>query len=127
MKKILIVEDDRFLANAYRVKLTKAGFEIAMATDGQEAIDALQSFIPDLILLDLVMPKKDGFAVLAELKANAKWKTIPVIVASNLGQREDIDRGMSLGATDYIVKSDIGLDDLINKINALLLPPVPKA
>ena len=78
MAKVLIIEDDTFLANAYRVKLTKAGFEIKIATDGQEGIDMLSTFAPDAILLDLVMPKKDGFATLAELKTNENWKHIPV-------------------------------------------------
>ncbi|MEK7571217.1 MAG: response regulator [Patescibacteria group bacterium] len=120
MKKILVAEDDNFLANAYRVKLTKAGFEVQMARDGQEAITALQSFTPDLIVLDLIMPVKDGFATLAEIKANPAWKPIPVIVASNLGQKEDIEKSIQMGANDFVVKSDLSLDSLIEKVNALL-------
>ena len=117
MKKILIAEDDKYLMNAYRVKLAKAGFDIKLAVDGDEVLAALPDFKPDLILLDLVMPKKDGFAVLEEMKKNASWQKIPVIVASNLGQKEDVDRGMALGAKDYIVKSDTSIDDVIAKIN----------
>lgn len=117
--KILIAEDDNYLVNAYRVKLTKAGYEIKIALDGNEALMALESFTPDLIVLDLVMPKKDGFATLEEIKKNDKWKNIPVIIASNLGQKEDIDRGMKLGATDFIVKSEMSLNDLIAKINKI--------
>lgn len=117
--KILIAEDDNYLVNAYRVKLTKAGYEIKIALDGNEALNALESFAPDLIVLDLVMPKKDGFATLEEIKKNDKWKNIPVIIASNLGQKEDIDRGMKLGATDFIVKSEMSLNDLIAKINKI--------
>lgn len=120
MKKILIAEDDKFLVNAYRVKLTKEGFEIRIAKDGEETINALSGFMPDLILLDLVMPVKDGFAVLQELKANPQWKSIPVLIASNLGQKEDIDKGMALGASDYIIKSDLSMADLISKIKSLL-------
>ncbi len=119
-KKILVVEDDKFLLNAYRVKLQKSGFEIKIAMDGEEAIAALKGYTPDLILLDLILPKKDGFAVLEELKANEIWKKIPVLIASNLGQKEDIDRGMGLGATDYVVKTDLSLDDLVKKINSFL-------
>ena len=119
-KKILVVEDDKFLSSAYKAKLTKAGFEVVMALDGEEATTALTTFTPDIILLDLIMPKKDGFAVLQEIKASDKWKNIPVIVASNLGQKEDIDRGMALGAKDFIIKSDLSLDDLIKKINSLI-------
>jgi len=120
MKKILIAEDDKFLGNAYRVKLSKENFEVKIAEDGDEALEALKTFNPDLILLDLVMPKKDGFSFLAEFKADKKNGKIPVIIASNLGQKEDIDRGMSLGATDYIIKSDLSLDTLIQKINSIL-------
>ena len=120
MKKILVVEDDNYLANAYRVKFTKAGFEVKNAFDGLEAINILQSFTPDLILLDIVMPKKDGFSTLQELKANAKWKNIPVILASNLGQKEDRDKGMQLGATDFFIKTDFSLNDLIEKMNGIL-------
>lgn len=120
MKKILVVEDDIFLLNAYRVKLTKGGFEIKTATDGNEALAALKDFVPDLILLDLVMPGKDGFAVLEELKVSPKWTKIPVIIASNLGQKEDIEKGLKMGAADYIIKSDISLSDLTGKINRIL-------
>lgn len=122
MKKILVAEDDKFLSSAYRVKLTKAGFEVQMAFDGNEALTALQNFTPDIILLDLIMPSKDGFTVLAEIKANEAWKNIPVIVASNLGQKEDIEKSRQLGAIDFIVKSDLSLEGVIEKINKILEP-----
>lgn len=120
MKKILITEDDKFLASAFRAKLVKAGFEIKIVGDGEEAIEALETFTPDLILLDLVMPKKDGYAVLQDLKAEPKWKSIPVLIATNLGQKEDVDRAMKLGADAYIVKSELALGELVKKINLLL-------
>lgn len=120
MKKILIAEDDQFLVNAYQVKLTKAGFEVKIARDGQEAINTLSTFIPDLILLDIIMPVKDGFGTLKELKENPLWSKIPVIVASNLGQKEDLEKSKKLGAVDFIIKSDLSLENLITKINALL-------
>jgi CheY-like chemotaxis protein len=116
MTKILVAEDDKFLGSAYRAKLTKTGFEVQIATDGNEALTALQSFTPDIILLDLVMPGKDGFATLEEIKQSDQLKSIPVIVASNLGQKEDLDKAMALGASDYIIKSDLSLDALISKI-----------
>ena len=119
MKKILIAEDDKFLANAYRVKLEKSGFELRLASDGEEVLDILRDFTPDLILLDLVMPKKDGFTVLAEIRADPKWQQTPVLVASNLGQKEDLERATKLGATDYIIKSDLSMASLVEKINAL--------
>jgi len=120
MKKILIAEDDKFLASAYRLKLTKAGFEVQIANDGEELIKILETFVPDLILLDLVMPVMDGFAVLENLRSNSKFKSLPILVASNLGQKEDIDRASNLGATDFVVKSDMSLDMLIEKINKFI-------
>lgn len=117
MKKIIVADDDKFLANAYRVKLTKAGFDVKVARDGTEVFELLKTFIPDLIILDLVMPTKDGFTTLEELKNDAHFASIPVIVASNLGQKEDSDKALKLGAVDCIVKSDLSLDDLIQKIN----------
>lgn len=126
MKKVLIVEDDTYLANAYRVKLTKAGFEVKNAFDGQEALDILQTYTPDIILLDIVMPRKDGFATLEEIKANEKWKNIPVILASNLGQREDREKGMSLGAVEFFTKTDFTLNNLIEKINNISQPQKPQ-
>jgi two-component system, OmpR family, alkaline phosphatase synthesis response regulator PhoP len=122
MKKVLVAEDDNFLANAYRVKLTKAGFEVQMARDGQEALAALQVLVPDLIILDLIMPVKDGFTTLAEIKANPAWKAIPVIVASNLGQKEDVEKSRQLGAADFVIKSDLSLNTLVDKVRALLGP-----
>ncbi len=115
-KKITIAEDDQFLSNAYRVKLTKEGYNVKMVADGQELIDSLKTDKPDLIILDLLMPKKDGFEALKEIKANPNLKNVPVIIASNLGQTNDIDQGMKLGASDYIVKSDLSLEDLVKKI-----------
>lgn len=120
MKKILIVEDDKYLANAHRVKLSKSGFEAMIAYDGEQAIQSMDSFNPDLILLDLIMPNKDGFAVLAELKQTPKWQHIPVIVTSNLSQKEDINRALELGAANYIIKSNSDLNDLLVKIHTIL-------
>lgn len=123
MKKILVVEDDKFLSGAYRIKLVKLGFEVQLASDGDDALAHLQTFTPDLILMDLIMPGKDGFSTLIRLRSDPRWKTIPVIVASNLGQQEDIDKSMALGATDFIVKSDTSLEQVANKINVILQPP----
>ncbi len=116
MAKILIAEDDKFLANAYRVKLTKAGFEVKIAANGEEAVEALKEFEPDIMLLDLVMPKKDGFSVLEDLRNDEKWKNLPIIVASNLGQQEDVDKAKKLGANDYVVKSNESLQNILDKI-----------
>jgi CheY-like chemotaxis protein len=119
MKKILIAEDDKFLARAYQVKFAKAGFDVQVATDGEETLTILKTFQPDVILLDLIMPKKDGFVILAELKKNEQYKNIPVIIASNLGQPGDMEKAKSLGAVDYFIKSDFSLKKIIEKINDL--------
>lgn len=122
MRKILVVEDDKFLANAYRVKLTKSEYEVRVASDGDEALKILNEYVPDLIVLDLMMPKVDGFTVLKEIKMSDKFKHIPVIVASNLGQTEDVVRATKLGASDYIVKTDLTMKKFIEKINTFLTP-----
>lgn len=120
MKKILIAEDDKFLSNAYRLKLTKAGFDVQLSGDGVALLTQAAKVVPDLILLDLVMPVMDGFVALEKIKSDPKLKSIPIIIASNLGQKEDIDRTRELGADDFVVKSDLSLDQLIEKINKLL-------
>jgi len=120
MKKILVVEDDNYLANAYRVKLTKAGFEIKIAYDGEEVSKILDTFMPNLIILDLVLPKKDGFKILEELKGDPRYKNIPVLVSSNLGQQEDINKSMKLGANGYIIKTDLSINELVVTINSFL-------
>lgn len=120
MKKILVAEDDLFLANAFKAKLSKVGFELEIAQDGEETMQKITTFQPDALLLDLMMPKKDGFAVLEELRRDERYKSMPIIVASNLGQQEDIDRAMKLGASGYVVKSNLSLSQLVEKINAFL-------
>ncbi|HSX33270.1 MAG TPA: response regulator [Candidatus Saccharimonadales bacterium] len=116
--KVLVVEDDAFLLKAYQAKLTTAGFELQTATDGEDAITVLASYKPDVILLDLVMPRKDGFATLEDIKKDPTLKNIPVIVATNLGQKEEISRVMALGAAECIIKSGLSLEDLVKKITS---------
>lgn len=120
MKKILVAEDDKFLHTAYEFKLTKAGFEVKLANDGNEVLEIVKTYIPDLIILDIMMPGMDGLTTLAEIKKNPQLATIPVIVASNLGQKDELEKAKALGARDFIVKSDMSLDNLIQKINALI-------
>ncbi|MBP7842675.1 response regulator [Candidatus Woesebacteria bacterium] len=120
MKKVLIVEDDQFLANAYKLKLSKSGFEVMVATDGSEALTLLKDFTPDIILLDLIMPNIDGFATLGALKKDEKLKSIPVIIASNLGQKEDIEKALALGAVDFIIKSNVSIEEIVQKVTAVI-------
>ena len=120
MPKILIAEDDKALASVLCLKLVKSGYEVKLVGDGQEALNCVVEFKPDLIILDLVMPVKNGWDTLAELRENSDFANTPILVASNLGQVEDITKARKMGATDYVVKSDIKLEDLISKIKTLL-------
>lgn len=118
MKKILIVEDEKPLARVMSLKLNSAGYQTVVLFDGEQALGVLSKESFDLIILDLVMPNKDGYFVLTELKRlNTK---IPVIVASNLGQEEDIKKAKKLGALDYFVKSDVTLVEMVNKVKQYL-------
>jgi two-component system phosphate regulon response regulator PhoB/two-component system alkaline phosphatase synthesis response regulator PhoP len=119
-KKILIAEDDNFLVNAYRLKFEKSGFEVQIAFDGNQALEILNKFVPSVILLDLIMPNMDGFSVLAELKKVEKYKKIPVIITSNLGQKEDIEKAMNLGARDFFVKSDTSIAEIVAKVSSYI-------
>jgi len=118
--KVLVAEDDKLLGQAYKLKLSKAGLDVKVVSDGSELIKALESLTPDIIILDLIMPKMDGFAVLTELKKNPAWDKIPVIVSSNLGQSDDIVKATKLGADEYIVKTDLSIGELVDKINKLI-------
>ena len=120
MKTILIAEDDIFLANAYRVKFEKKEFNVLLAGDGIEVLDILSKKTPNIILLDLVMPNMDGFTTLVEIKKNKKFEKIPIIVASNLGQKEDVERATQNGADDFIIKSDTTMEEIYNKVASLL-------
>jgi len=114
--KILIAEDNKDISWIWKEGLKAKKHTIKIAEDGEAAISTAKSFLPDVILLDLVMPKKDGMTVLKELKADEKVKNIPVIVLSNLGGDESIKQAMSLGAVDYFVKSQHPVYEIIEKV-----------
>ncbi len=118
-QKVLMIEDDRFLRKVYRNKLTLAGFEFIEAINGQEGLNKIISEKPDIILLDLILPKINGFDVLIELKRNKEIKDIPVIILSNLNQESDKKRGLSLGAQEYLVKPEVSLSDVVNYVKEL--------
>ena len=118
--KILLAEDDKFISRAYTDGFTRYGYEVIAVTDGEEAIKQAKSEKPDIILLDLIMPIKNGFETLEEIKANKNIKDIPVIILSNLGQDTDIKKGRDLGAVDYLIKSDYSMSEIIKKINKCL-------
>lgn len=110
-KKVLIVEDDTVLANALSLSL-KDQYEISLATDGKEADEMIAKDKPDLILLDLLLPIKNGFEVLRTLRANEATKDTPVVILTNFEQETSIEEGMKMGAKDYIVKANIDIKDV---------------
>lgn len=117
-KKILIVEDEKPMANALQIKLQASGFYTKTAENGEEALKALKNENFDLVLLDLIMPRLDGFGTLEAMKE--KGIKVPVIIASNLGQTNDIERAKNLGAIDYFIKSNISIAEIILKIKRAL-------
>jgi len=119
-KKVLLAEDDKYISIAYKDGLGRAGFEVVIATDGAEALEKIKTDTPDIVLLDLVMPVKDGFEVLEALKADGTIKKLPVIILSNLGQVSDVEKGKALGAVDYMIKADFSMKEVIEKVNSIL-------
>jgi len=120
MKKILIIEDDKFLRELIVQKLTKEGYETSEAVDGEQGIKKVKEEKPDIVLLDLILPGIDGFEVLSQKKEDPSVAQIPVIILSNLGQKEDVERGLKLGAVDYLIKAHFTPGEIIEKIkNAL--------
>jgi CheY-like chemotaxis protein len=117
---ILLAEDELFLSRTYENRLTLDGYTVLLAHDGEEAIQLILKDKPALVLLDLIMPKKNGFEVLEIIKQDDSVKHIPIIITSNLGQDSDIEKAMSLGAIDYVIKSNISLKDLSQKVKECL-------
>lgn len=116
MKTVLVVEDDKLLGKTVCGYLEKAGYGVFWAQSAKQAYEAMESQEINLILLDIMMPEIDGFEALKQIRASEKLRDIPVVILSNLSDTKDMDRAMSLGATDYIVKSNIELSDLVEKI-----------
>jgi CheY-like chemotaxis protein len=121
-KRILVAEDDRFLRKAAEVTLKRHGYVVLTASDGEEALRVAGAETPDLILLDLIMPKLQGFEVLRTLKQDPATVGIPVIVLSNLGQPGDVQQAMDGGAAAYVVKADLSLQELVKRVEEALTP-----
>ena len=120
-KYVLVVEDDKFLSNIHKSKLAKEGFEVRHACNGDEAIKIAKQQKPALVLLDLIMPIKDGFETLKEIKADPDLKDVKVVILSNLSQEEDKKRVMDMGATDYIVKANVSFHEIVDKVKELMM------
>lgn len=119
-KKILLVDDDPFILDMYVLKFKERNFEIITATDGKTGLEKIRHDKPDVVLLDIVMPALDGFDVLQELKKQKPDHPMKIILLTNLGQKEDVERGMSLGADDYIIKAHFTPSEVVDKVNSLL-------
>lgn len=119
-KKVIVVEDEPLLLKALNLVLLDAGFDTVTATDGEMGLRLVQKFQPDIVLLDLVLPKMHGFEVLKSLKKIEETRQIPVIILSNLSQKEECLQGLDLGAEDYFIKSNTDLSEVVKKIKSVL-------
>jgi DNA-binding response OmpR family regulator len=118
--KIAIIEDEPFLATMYVTKFELENFTVFRAADGQEGLEIIQTQKPDIVLLDVVMPKVDGFEVLRQLRTDSATASLPVILLTNLGQRSDIEKGLSLGASDYVIKANYTPAQVVAKVKEYL-------
>lgn len=120
MEKIVFVEDETTLQKMLAVALREAGYSVTSASDGETGLAAVRSEKPDLVLLDLILPKMDGFTVLSEIKKDETTARIPVIVLTNLESAEDVGKVVALGATTYLVKANYDLPDIVAKVKEVL-------
>ena len=120
--KILLVEDEQLLRDICATELTREGFKVTVALDGDEALKKAEAVMPDLILLDIILPIVDGFEVLKKIRAHRdeRLKKVPIIMLTNLGQDEDIKKAMNLGANDYLIKAHFTTEEISNKVKAIL-------
>ncbi len=118
--KIVLIEDDAFLAGMYVTKLNLEGYEVHLALDGEKGLKLVKEELPNIILLDVILPKMSGFDVLKNLKAEAKTKDIPVVLLTNLGQRDDVKKGLDLGAVDYLIKAHFMPSEVVEKIKKIV-------
>lgn len=120
IKKILLIEDDKFISEMIVKKLKEVGLIADLAMDAESGLAKIQAEKPDLILLDIVLPGMDGFELLEKLNANKQLSSIPVLILSNLGQKDEIERGLKLGAKDFWVKAYHDLDEIVQKVKQIL-------
>jgi two-component system phosphate regulon response regulator PhoB len=117
---VLIVEDDTFLAGIYQKKFEMEGFKVSVSGDGEKGLTDVKKKKPNIVLLDILLPKMDGFGVLEKLKADAATKKIPVILLTNLGQKDDVEKGLEAGAVDYLIKAHFKPSEVVEKVRAVL-------
>ena len=117
---VLLIEDDQFLSDIYKTKFEMEGFKITLADSGETGLAAVKKKRPDIILLEILMPKMDGFEVLKNLKEKSTTKNIPVILLTNLGQKDDVDKGLAMGASDYLIKAHFKPSETVDKVKKIL-------
>ena len=115
-KKILIIEDEEIISNLLAKKLSQVGYEVKTAFNGQEGLEILEQEKPDLVLIDIVMPKKDGFETISEVKGDPTLKDIPIIIISNSGQPVELDKAKEMGVNDWLIKTDFDPQEVIQKV-----------
>jgi CheY-like chemotaxis protein len=115
-KKILLIEDEEIMVNLLQKKLTQEGYEISVARDGEEGLKLIREAVPDLVLLDIIMPKKGGFEVMEVMQKDRRLRKIPVIIISNSGQPVELDRAKELGAKDWLIKTDFDPQEVLDKV-----------
>jgi len=118
-KKVMIIEDDKFLSSLLKARLEKESFTVLQAFDGDEALKMLKTEVPSLIILDLIMPKINGFEVLQTISVSPQLDKVPVVILSNLAQDSDIQKAHDLGAKEYFIKVKVSIDDLVGRIKLL--------
>jgi CheY-like chemotaxis protein len=116
MKKILLIEDEEIMIDLLQKKLIREGYEVSVARDGEKGLEAVKKVKPDLILLDIVMPKMSGIEVMEEMVKDKELKKIPIIVVSNSGQPVELDRAQKLGAKDWLIKTEFDPQEVIKKV-----------
>ena len=117
---VLVVEDDNFLANIYKTKFEMEGFKVSVSENGEIALTDIKRKKPDIILLDILLPKMDGYTVLENFKKDPELKQIPVIMLTNLGQKDDVEKGLSMGAVDYLIKAHFKPSETVAKVKKAL-------
>ena len=120
MKKILLVEDDPLLIDIYTTKLQQSGFEVQTVEEGEKAVTAIQQERPDIVLLDIVLPHVDGWEILQQVQASEELKRIPIVILSNLGQKEEIEKGLRLGAVRYLIKAHYTPSQVVEEVVKLI-------
>jgi len=120
MRKILLVEDDPLLVDIYSTRLKEGGYKVEVATSGENALNKIKSSTPDLLILDIILPKMDGWELLKKAGTGGKLKNMKVIILSNLGDKEEIDKGLNMGAVKYLVKANYTPTEVVEEIKKVI-------